>query len=593
VPLAKAPQWLVDLIRWQEQAKGPQGEKKRPAAGENEQVQRGGRNAALTSLAGKMRKTGIEQAAINAALQEENRRVCVPPLDTREVERIATSVCRYAPAAEETPLTDSGNAEMLAARVEGSILFCHDRKKWLRWDGARWDLGMGDATITQLALDALRKTREEAESITDHTKKATVIKWTLNSESKKGREAMVALARSEKRLAARAADFDCDPWVLNLPNGVLCLKRGELRPHDQGDRHTKIAGALFDPNAGCPTFERFVTEIMGGNTELVEYLRRLAGYALTGSTKEQMMSIWHGGGRNGKSTLLELLCAVLKDYAGVAPEGLLLTKRQDAHPTELAKLKGLRLAVSQESGDGRHLAESRVKWITGSDTLTARGMREDFYDFSPTHKLILSTNYRPKVQGSDAGIWRRLQLLPFQVEFPPGKADKDLPQKLRAELPGVLAWCVKGCLEWQERGLDPPQIVVAATQEYRTSEDAVTQFIRDCCEIGGYEESAAELFRAWRQWHEEQGLKAPSATTLGRRLSELGYETRKSRGLKIRTGLRLIKTKGTVGDRLHEKPYKGLERETIEVIGKTGQTVPVCPSDYISDDDVDSLLFEE
>jgi putative DNA primase/helicase len=345
--------------------------------------------------------------------------------------------------------------------------------------------------------------------------------WALKSEDARRLNAMLELARSEPGIPVCPADLDRDPWLFNCPNGTLELRTGTLREHRRGDLITKLCPTPYEPDAPCPTWQRFLAEIFaaerGPDRELIGYVQRLFGYALTGDVSEHLLAVFHGSGANGKGVLVNTILDVVgEDYAMAAMPSLLLTHRGERHPTEIASLFGKRLLVCQETGAGRRLNEPLVKWLTGGDKLQARRMREDFWEFAPTHKAILVTNHRPEVQGSDDGIWRRLQLVPFNVHFwDPAKGEKGPPhlqvnkrlgELLKAEAEGILAWCVRGTLEWFHDGMQAPPSVLLATQTYRAEEDVVGTFIAERCLVGADHECRAdELYRAFRAWQEEMG----------------------------------------------------------------------------------------
>src|SRR5919107_5291637 len=265
--------------------------------------------------------------------------------------------------------------------------------------------------------------------------------------------------------------MDASPDLLNVLNGTIDLRTGELRPHRREDLITKMAPVEYDPNSPVPAWAATLERVLP-SPDLRAFFKKLCGYAISGETSEHLLPVLYGTGANGKSTVLSTLLAAAGDYGMQAAPDLLVAKK-GAHPTEVADLFGMRLVASIEVEDGRRLAESLVKQLTGGDKVRARRMRQDFWQFEPTHKVFMAVNHKPEVRGTDTAIWRRIRLIPFTETIPPGEQDKKLPEKLRAELFGILAWCVEGCLEWQREGLQAPEEVRRATGQYRSEMDVI------------------------------------------------------------------------------------------------------------------------
>ena len=292
---------------------------------------------------------------------------------------------------------------------------------------------------------------------------------------------------------------------------------------------------------------------MRGRDELVTYLQRALGYAITGSTREQVLFFLFGVGANGKSTLLEAVKSVMgPDYSVEAAPGLLLSKNSEQHPAERAQLFRKRLVTTIEVEDGRRFAESWVKQLTGSDQITARRMREDFWSFDPTHKIFLAANHKPEIRGTDPAIWRRIRLIPFEATFSGGKQDKTLQEKLAAECEGILAWLVAGAVSWHRDGLQAPREVLAATETYRSEQDVLGDFVAECCVEGNdsLTASSAELYDAYTRWHRDAvGGQALTQTAFGRRLAEKGFLKARftggpSKGKNYWKGVGLVKSEG-------------------------------------------------
>jgi putative DNA primase/helicase len=363
-----------------------------------------------------------------------------------------------------------------------------------------------------------------------------VMKHCLKSEAAPRIHAMIDLARSEEGIPILPGQMDRDAMLLNCPNGTLELRTGTLREHRREDYITKLCPVPYDATATCPRWEQFLQEIMAGRQDMVDFLQRLLGYALTGDVSEQILTILHGKGANGKTTLTNTILEMLgADYAMKAAPELLMVRRGEAHPTERADLFGKRLVLCLETDQGGRLAEALVKDLTGGDRQRARRMREDFWEFTPTHKLLLATNHKPMIQGTDHAVWRRVRLVPFTVTLGRDRQDKRLPEKLRQELPGILAWSVRGCLEWQRSGLGEPAAVVEATAGYRRELDALHSFLDECCHVGPhYRARAANLYGVYCCWCADNHEVPMSQRAFGMALTEREFERYTDNGVKYR-----------------------------------------------------------
>src|SRR5215213_2709251 len=526
--LAEPPGWLMDLLT-RERSKGP-------ALPVGERIPSGKRNDALASLAGTMRRRGMGEAEILAALQVANEQRCQPPLKAAEVEKIAASVARYEPAGDVTHiplnghgatrpprfnLTDLGNAARLVHHHGRNLRYCWLWRKWLVWDGQRW---VKDDTgeVFRLAKDTVASIYQEAAAAPDDETRKALAKHAVRSEAGARVKEMVDLARSD--VPVMPDELDASPDLLNTESGTIDLRTGELREYRREDLITKLAPVEYGPHATAPTWEAFLERVLPGE-ELRAFVQRALGYSATGDTSEQCMFINHGGGANGKSTFQEALSAALGDYAMRAPTEMLLAKRTAGIPNDVARLKGARFVAASETEEGRRLAESLVKDLTGQDTITARFMKAEWFDFRPTHKLWLSTNHKPEIRGTDTAIWRRIRLVPWSVTIPPAEQDKKLPTTLRAELPGVLAWAVRGCLAWQREGLQAPAEVRKATAGYRSEMDVLGDFLADRCFRGErLEVGKDDLYKAYQMWSEDAGERMETKRKFGMLLKERGIE---------------------------------------------------------------------
>lgn len=340
---------------------------------------------------------------------------------------------------------------------------------------------------------------------------------------------MLNRAASEPGIPVTPEQLDADPWLLNVQNGTVNLRTGTLQPHDRRDLITAMAPVEYDPHGKCPLWRSTLEKILPGD-DLRGFFQRLCGVALTGDCSEQILPILYGVGANGKSTVLNVLLEILgNDYGISAPPGLLILKRGEPHPTERAILHGKRLVVDVESAEGARLHETLVKQLTGSDKITARRMHEDFWSFAPTHKLMLCTNHKPEIRETKAAIWRRVKLVPFTVTIPESEQIKDLPQRLRAEYPAILAWCVHGCIKWQKTGLQEPEEVTSATREYRAEQDTLGEFLTTECVANvalkdQLRSKAGVLYERYRKFTEGSGEPALSQKAFGSALMERGFE---------------------------------------------------------------------
>jgi putative DNA primase/helicase len=436
--------------------------------------------------------------------------------------------------------TDSGNAERLADQYGHIIRFCHPWGVWLAWDGQRWKRDeMG--TVENMSKRVARSIYAEMTNAETKEERATIYKHAVKSESAAGRAAMIRWARAEDGIPILPEQMDRDPWLLNVMNGTIDLRTGDLRPHNQADSITKLAPVHYDREAKCPIFLEFLKRVLP-DREVRRFLRYMAGYGLTGATTEQCLAFLYGGGANGKSTFLDVMQDMLGDYAQTAAPDLLTSRGGDRHPTELADLFGARWVSSIEVDEGKRLAETLVKQMTGGDKMKARFMRTDFFQWTPTHKLFLAANHKPEIRGTDYAIWRRIKMIPFTVTIPEDERDGKLGEKLRAELPGILNWAIDGCLDWQQHGLGVPQVIRDATDEYRQEQDILATFVNEKC-IADPQAWVASgvLYAVYAAWCKNGGEEPISNTAFGKRLTERGFFAgQRPSGERIRTGIRLL-----------------------------------------------------
>jgi putative DNA primase/helicase len=437
--------------------------------------------------------------------------------------------------------TDLWNAALFVHRHGDKVRYCDKMGGWHVYDGLRWIRAeCGEAE--RLAKKTVRHIYEIALAEQNDERRQTMAKHAVRSESVEKIKALLELARSEEGIAVQPEAFDANLWELNVANGTLDLRSGVLRDHRQGDMISNLADVPFHPKASCPTWDRFLYFITGGSLELISYLQRACGYSLSGSTKEQCLFFLYGPEAAGKSTFIRVIQSVIGTYARTAEIQTFTVRRDGGARNDLARLAGARLVAATEPGEGQIFDEILIKQLTGQDIVAARFLFKEHFEFSPTFKIWLAGNHRPHIRSTGGAMWRRIHVLPITRTVPEAERDQQLFEKLVAEKEGILAWMVRGCREWQERGLGVPVTVRAATVEYRKAEDVIQPFIDECCVLGGGERVAkGVLYKTYRQWCEETGEKPLSLKALGVRLEEKGfdeYRDKKTRywlGIGIRT----------------------------------------------------------
>ena len=472
--LRELPEALADLL-----AAPPSPGQPAPAA---QAISSGVRNATLTSLAGSMRRRGMDEDAIFAALQVVNTNRCDPPLPEAEVRSIAASIASYDPAPPFENLTDTGNAHRLI-RISGErIRYCAVEKAWYVHDGRRWRRDEV-LLIEDLVKEAHRTIYEEAARCNDHDVRKAIVKWATRSESRASRRATVECARSEPRIAIHPEQFDVHGWLLNCPNGTLDLQTGIIREHDPKDLITRLTGADYDPDARSDLWERFLTEATGGDGQLRAWLQRGAGYSCTGDYRDEVYFVLVGDTSTGKTTFTEALMRALGSYSvSVNQEAFLARSNVGGTRDSIMPLKGKRLAVCSEFDRGRRFDEPLIKQLVGGDTVTGRRIYEHEHSFTSTAKLWLHTNHVPRLSDDDEATWRRIRIVPFRCQ--PAVSDPQVKATLcNADASGaaILAWMVEGCTAWQRDGLGKADAVVRESRAVRLEMDRMGDFFDDVC----------------------------------------------------------------------------------------------------------------
>lgn len=399
---------------------------------------------------------------------------------------------------------------------------------WMRDTGTHW--ARDDHLIR---FNAARLTCRSAANAADEDMQARLA-------SARTVAAVLALAQSDPRIVVSSEEWDRDPFTLNTPAGIVDLRTGHLRTRNRADYLTQITSVSPDAAMRCPNWLRFVGEVFAHDADVIEFVQRMGGYILTGDRREQKLFFAYGVGANGKSTLLDLWLWLMGTYALKLPTTALMLSKVERHPTELAQLRGKRLAMSNELEEGAFWAESRIKELTGDETLTARFMRQDNFEFRQSQKHLIAGNHKPRLRGGDPAIARRMVLIPFLEVFEGHRKDKSLPGKLRAEAPAVLAWLIEGARKWYADGLQIPEKLETASRDYLAEHDDAAMWIEECCDTGAaLTDSASELYASFRLWKRDRGEAEPSMTVWGQRMALVpGIRKRRSGGTKY-DGIRL------------------------------------------------------
>lgn len=421
---------------------------------------------------------------------------------------------------------DTGNADRFCDVFGSLVKFSYINNLWYYYTGKVWqeDLTgevrkMVDTTVELMKNEPL----EFSDDMEEEAKEAVQKAWDKHvkrSRSNAGKKAM--LDELKHRLSVLPDEFDIDKTLFNTQNGYLSLSDGQLLDHDIKKMFTRISTVEYTDTIDCPQWEEFLNDIFASDQELIKYIQKAVGYSLTGSTREQSMFILFGNGRNGKSVFLDIVSEILGSYAMTMQAQTIMVKQNSSNAnSDIARLKGARLVTSSEPNEGVRLDEGLVKQLTGGDKVTARHLYGKEFEFQPEFKLWLATNHKPIIRGTDDGIWRRLNLIPFTVQIPDHKVDKNLTHKLRREMVGILNWCITGCLMWQREGLKQPKAVADASKEYRNEMDVITRFIEECCETGPDKQiKASELFNSYREWAKENNEHDFSNTKFGKEVSK-------------------------------------------------------------------------
>lgn len=534
-----------------------------PVISTGEPIPIGQQDSFLASQAGVYRRRGDSEASIAQKLwidvqerfKEQDTR---DPYTLADCQRVAHSIFKYQDTKEYTPgtpggnghkpkynQTDPGNAEYFVELYGQQLRFDHRRNRWLEWHAPTWRED-ADGQIIRLGIKAIRDRYQKAINIDDQDERKKEAEHAIKSEQRTKLEAFIEIAKHLIPIADSGENWDADPWLLAVKNGVINLRTGELREGRPQDRITQQSPVTYSSGAKAPRFLQFIDEIFGNDTELISWIQRFYGYCLTGDTKEQVIAIGYGKGSNGKGVLTSILRHVLGSYAYDAPFSTFELYQRAAIPNDLAALVGRRFVTSSETNEGTRLNEARIKALSGQDPVTARFLHAEYFTFQPVAKFFLAVNHRPRVADDSYGFWRRVRLIPFNNQFTGEQVDKTLFDKLVTEAGGVLNWLIEGCLLWQKYGLDKvPESISAATREYRTESDPLSQFILERCVINPqYTIQAKALYTAYTQWSTDQGMRERELLTnnaFGRRMGEKFKKSHERAGT-VYSGLALAVT---------------------------------------------------
>ena len=439
---------------------------------------------------------------------------------------------------------DTGNAQRFVDLFGDKVRYCYTDKRWLWYDGRKWCTDMtgavkrlADKAVACMSAELKVYEQTDADEGTDMAK--AFEKHMKSSRSNKSKNAM--LNEVMHHVPILPSQLDRYKAALNTPGGVIDLKSGALAPHDPKNYFTKITAVEYSENADCPRWTAFLDDIFGGDKDLIRYVQKAVGYSLTGATSEQCAFFLYGTGRNGKSTFLDIIRDIFGDYAAnIQPETIMVRNSQgSAINSDIARLKGARLVTSVEPNEGVRINEGLLKQLTGDDTVTARKLYGDEFEFKPEFKLWMATNHKPVIRGTDTGIWRRIHMIPFTCVIPEGKVDRRLKYKLSAELTGIFRWAVEGCLMWQKEGLKMPRAVLEEVREYRREMDVISAFVEDKCTVGkGLSVQSSALYAAYLRWADSGNEYKMSNTKFGLEIAKR-FEKVKGRKYNYYSGLTL------------------------------------------------------
>lgn len=429
---------------------------------------------------------------------------------------------------------DTGNAEKFVDLFGDTIRYSHINKSWLYYDGRRW-CGDMSGELRRMVDEVVEEMRthladyvESADDVDDMERQ--FFKHIKYCRSSRAKTAM--LKESEHKVPISPAQLDAHPYLFCTTNGVINLRSGDITPHKREQYITKMSGIEYTDKMDAPRWTTFLNDIFANDGELIRYVQKAVGYSMTGDISEQCAFFCYGTGRNGKSTFLDIISEIMGDYAvNIQPETIMVRPNTGGPTSDIARLKGARFVTTVEPNEGARLNEGLLKQLTGGDRVTAAKKYENEFEFSPEFKLWMGTNHKPYIRGTDVGIWRRIHLIPFTVQIPENRVDRQLKHKLRAELPAILQWAVDGCLLWQKEGLKKPRAVEEASRDYQGEMDVLSSFLGACTVQGPGEVKASELFAVYSAWARDCNEYEMSSTKFGREMAKRFEKVKRETGM--------------------------------------------------------------
>ena len=438
----------------------------------------------------------------------------------------------------EMQFTDITNRDYFLKAFGSKIRYCLMWNKFLIWNGTCWEIDK-KGKVEEDCVDFVHHMYRGLRVITDLQLQKDFEKHLIKSESFRRIQALVGLLKMSKDIKASDDELDTDNYLFNVNGITLNLKNGKGFPPEPTNLITKRSKFIYDKDAKCPTWDMFLLQIFNKDTDLIRFVQKAMGYSLSGDVREQCLFILWGTGANGKSTFLNVLQELFGDYACTTGTETFMKKTSE-QSNDLARLKGIRLVTTTEVEQGKALSESLIKQITGGDEITARFLYGEYFSFKPTFKIFMATNHKPKIRGADNGIWRRIKMIPFTVTIPAEQRDKTLTEKLIAENSGILNWLIQGYALWRKEGLNEPEAIRDANEEYRMDMDAVGTFVNDCFDLDAsmrWRLPNQMLYQTYIKWCNANNERVMSQKWLTMRMSEKGFKRMVSNTGRIWLGL--------------------------------------------------------